>query len=67
MRFSHNYDPCPRCGWGNKAVLLVTSKEDLDLQRKLYARNFAHAKISAESEDTLNDEEAKVAHEERLD
>lgn len=24
-RFAHNYDPCPKCGWGNKAVLLVNS------------------------------------------
>ena len=20
-RFAHNYDPCPKCGWGNEAVL----------------------------------------------
>ena len=24
-RFSHNYDPCPKCGWGNEAVFRVTN------------------------------------------
>ena len=56
-RTAHNYDPCPKCGWGNKAVLKVTSKEDLDLQRKLYANLLAHNKLSNGSESTLMNEE----------
>lgn len=30
-RFSHNYDPCPKCGWGNDAVLQVTVDEEVQL------------------------------------
>ena len=29
-RCSLNYDPCPKCGWGNEAVLSVTTKQDVD-------------------------------------
>ena len=27
-RFSLNYDPCPRCGWGNEAVLRLTTRQE---------------------------------------
>ena len=36
-RFSLNYDPCPKCGWGNKAVLRVTTVEEVNLQKVLAA------------------------------
>jgi len=35
-RFSHNYDPCPRCGWGNPAVQQLSNNKEVDLQKKLY-------------------------------
>ena len=34
-RFSHHYDPCPKCGWGNDHVARLTVDEDLDLQKRL--------------------------------
>ena len=34
-RFSHHYDPCPKCGWGNDAVVRLTVQEDLILQKEL--------------------------------
>lgn len=37
-RFSHHYDPCPKCGWGNDAVLRVTVEDEIEVQKKLYVR-----------------------------
>ena len=34
-RFAHNFDPCPKCGWGNEAILRVTTEEDVVLQKKI--------------------------------
>lgn len=36
-RFAHNYDPCPKCGWGNEAVLQITREEEVELQKKVYS------------------------------
>ena len=30
-RFSLNFDPCPKCGWGNEAVLRVTNLEEIEM------------------------------------
>ena len=30
-RISYNYDPCPRCGWGNKAVLRLTTLDEVEM------------------------------------
>ena len=35
-RFSLNYDPCPKCGWGNEAIMRVTTKAEVELQKKLW-------------------------------
>ena len=29
-RFSLNFDPCPKCGWGNEAVLRVTTTQEVE-------------------------------------
>ena len=35
-RYSHHYDPCPRCGWGNPMVLQrKTVKAEIDLQKRV--------------------------------
>ena len=36
-RFTLNYDPCPKCGWGNKAVLRLTTPEEVKMQKELAA------------------------------
>ena len=30
-RFTHHYDPCPKCGWGNDALDRLTVQNELDL------------------------------------
>jgi len=34
-RFALNYDPCPKCGWGNNAVYRVTCKDEVIFQKKI--------------------------------
>ena len=34
-RFALNYDPCPKCGWGNNAVDRVTCKDEVIFQKKI--------------------------------
>ena len=29
-RFSLNFDPCPKCGWGNEAILRLTTTQEVD-------------------------------------
>ena len=53
-RFALNYDPCPKCGWGNKAVLRVTTLEDVNLQKKLYAAQLQSARKQMMSTDNNN-------------
>ena len=36
-RFTLNYDPCPKCGWGNKAVLRLTTPEEVKMQKEIAA------------------------------
>ena len=50
-RFSHYYDPCPKCGWGNERASLVTSKEEIDMQKLLYVKTLAKIKKDNVSED----------------
>ena len=38
-RFAHNYIPCPKCGWGSENPMLVTDAAEVELQKKLYAKN----------------------------
>ena len=40
-RFSHYYDPCPKCGWGNERASLVTSKEEIEMQKRMAALRLA--------------------------
>jgi|Transcript_45088 hypothetical protein len=43
-RTGHNYDPCPKCGWGNPALLQLTVSKEVDLQKKLYVAINGHEK-----------------------
>ena len=60
-RFAHNYDPCPKCGWGNEAALQVTSNQEVILQKKLYAERVISQKINTGSNSPLmsDDESAR--------
>jgi len=39
-RLSHNYDPCPRCGWGNDNALQLTTEDELRIQKNVYLQGF---------------------------
>lgn len=58
-RFTHHYDPCPKCGWGNEAVIRVTVEDEIEVQKQLYVRQFDSVKgIGSRSPLMMSDTES---------
>lgn len=46
-RYAHNYDPCPKCGWGNEAVHLLSDPTEVEVQKKVWVSSLGDITVDS--------------------